>query len=155
MQGSFLLWPFPWWFIPVADCLNNHLWVQFGHCKTSCSLSTNLIRFLAWCLASLLTESSCFLLDTHFAVAEENLNWIFVGFIAFVVDDKRPITLVNSRRIVKWLLRRFWQFLTTFCTFSVANEKDILIKSIFIPGNSIFQLERKIDFLTFIIKLKL
>ena len=70
------------------------------------------------------------------------------------MDDRRPTTLVNSRRVVEWLQRRFWQVLTTFCTFSNFNDKVILIESISIPRYSIFWHGCKINIFIFIVKPK-
>ena len=66
------------------------------------------------------------------------------------MHDRRPTTLVNSRRVLERLLRRFWQVLTTFCPFSGVNDQVILIESISIPKNSIFWHECKIGFFMFI-----
>ena len=71
---------------------------------------------------NVITDRSFFPLDTHFA-----------GSTASVVDERGPITLINSRRVAEWLLRRFWQVLAAFYTFPIVNDSVKLIESIFIP----------------------
>ena len=73
-----------------------------------------------------------------------NRHWVFTCSTACTMDERRPITLVDSKRVIEWLLR---SFLTTFCTFSGVNDQVILIESISIPRNSIFWHGCKIDFL--------
>ena len=55
-----------------------------------------------------------------------NLNWIFSGSNACIVDDRKPVTLVNCRTVAEWLMSGFWQHLTTFCTFYAVSDKVIL-----------------------------
>ena len=109
--------------------------------------------FLTWCLMLLLTEFIFPFRHTIFC-CWRNLKWIFAGFTAFIGDERRPITLVNSRRVVECLLRRFWQVLPFFCTLFGANDKVILIESISNTRNSLFCHGCKIHFLICIIKPK-
>ena len=83
-----------------------------------------------------------------------NLYRIFAGCTACTVDERRPITLVNSRIAVELFLRRLWYVLTTFCDVFCVSNKVILVESISIPRNYIFLDEYRIDFLIFIIKPK-
>ena len=77
----------------------------------------------------LLTDSSFFFLR-HTICCCCNLSWIFAGSTACIVNDRRPTTLANSRRVVdSWagLKKSFYKGLEIFCNFSSVNDKVISI----------------------------
>ena len=103
--------------------------------------------FLNWCLRLLLTDNSFFPFRHTICCYRKNLNWIFIVVTACRVGERRPTTLISSREVIEWLLRRSWKVLTTFCV----NDNIILIESISISRNSVFWHRCKNYFFIFII----